>query len=275
MRPGYLIAGVLLGVAIIFALSMGPGLFDRCQAQWPGLCGSPPLPVDVPQPELPPSTAGEAESVKPDETPSASENHDAPAVAAPAEPILDDAAVRVALSLYEAPGAWLAQDALLSRAATLLVTLADGQVPRKLLGPIRPSRTASATPLSSRPNERRFRLVDDGEARFGPLLDVVLRVPPAQTAALFGFFESALLQEFATLDERRTPRELLREIVQQLENTPTFAEPPVLLRPGLRYRYADQEFEGLSDLEKTFIRLGPVLRERVLAYGQAVLAELE
>lgn len=279
MKPAYLVLALALGLLAILALTYREDLVRQCQQVWPALCGAQeeaaaPPPVEAigealePALAEPPSRSDDWVPPTPPAGPDAAE----PIAPAPAY-VADDATLQVELARFDPPSSWFELDDLRQRLATLLVSLADGFLPRQLLGPIRPAAEPSAVPQSGPASDPKFRLVENGTERFGPVVDVALRLPPAAAAQLLERLEPALNAELEQLGDRRDLDALLNGILDQLEAVPVLEEAPLVRRPGLRYVYVDPALESLNDLRKTALRMGPELRERVVAYGRAVLAE--
>lgn len=262
MKPAYLALGVALGVIIILVVIFrdgpsGPAEVEEAEPVRPPAEG---VELEEPDAEVPLTPA-----IQPVVEPAPE----------PAEPpyVADDPTLRAELAELSPPSSWLELDELRQRFATLLVSLADGFVPRKLLGPIQPAAAPSAVAVSGRPSDQRYELVANGAERFGPVVDVALRLPPEAAAALLERLEPAISAELVELGDRRDLDDLLGAIITQLEAVPDLKEPMTVRRPGLRYEFVDPALESLNDLKKTGLRMGPELRQRVIDYGRAVIAE--
>lgn len=270
MRLALLIGGLLLSALVILWATLGSNWFRSCDDSWPGLCDDESVTEDnAAAPEVARFPSADPSVPPTPPMPAAGVRQVAPVIEPPLD--ISDEALRTELSRIQPPASWLELDALMERSATLLVSLADGFVPRKVLGPVRPSGGVEATPISTRPDEPRYRLTLDGGSRFEPVFDVLLALPPEAVAELVLRYEPALKEALKQLGDARSVLELLRGILIQLRDVPTLAARPLVTRPGLRYEFVDPALEDLSDLQKTALRLGPEQRSRLIAYGESVL----
>ncbi|MEM6709086.1 MAG: DUF3014 domain-containing protein [Pseudomonadota bacterium] len=281
MRPGFLLLAIALAALIIGGIQYRSELHQACEAHLAWLCATHrdtgPPELERANPSAPAATVqsqsvtGEAQARDLSTTVTAATDP----IETDAEPQLDDDAVRALLAPYQSPATWLAVDFLLDRGATVLVNLADGNVPRKLLGPIRPDQPLTATPMSSRPTETRFRLALAADPRVTTIIEVLERVPAERTAVVLAQLLPGLDAALESLDEPRSALALIEAVVVRMQRVPEIDEDPVVERIGLRYRYVDPQLEQLPDLTKTLLRLDRESREAVTRYAAAVLAALE
>jgi hypothetical protein len=273
MRMSYLVAALVLGLAVILGLQFRSQLFSG----W-GPFADPP-PVIEPQVSVAPPVPGTAEQPALALPPAASAPEGPlPEERAPALPALDasDDWLRETLAPLAAPESWLAADQLLRRGATVLAALADGSVPRRSLSALVPADPFPATVANrgAAADNQLYYPDSAGYQRFDPLLGVLLSLPAERLASLYLTVEPLLDQAVGELGDGRTARDLLNGGLASLMATPVLASPPLLERPGVAYRYADAQLESLSDLQKQLLRMGPEHLVRLREYAQAFVLAL-
>ena len=263
MRIGYLITAIVLGLALLLGLQ-----YRQAIVAWLGFAQPPPViepqvaviapePVTVPQLVLP--------------------RVQVPAEAAPSLPPLpaldsSDDYVREQLLPFAAPATWLAQSDLARRLATVLSSAAGGSLPRGQLRWLAPEDPFPVQPVGD--DGKAFLLDTAGFARFSPLLDAALSVPPETMANVFVLVEPLLQSAIAELGEQRPVRELLNMALQQVLSTPMLDQQIVLKRPAVIYEFADPQLEALSGLQKQLLRMGPAAVGRIQEYARAAAEAL-
>lgn len=272
MRMSYLVAALVLGLAVILLLQFRSQLFSG----W-GPFADPP-PVIAPEISVAPPVPGTAEQPRLALPPAVPAPAGPEADSGPALPALDasDDWLRETLAPLAAPASWLAADQLLRRGATVLAALADGSVPRQSLSVLVPADPFPATVANrgAAADSQLYYPDSAGYQRFDPLLGVLLSLPAERLASLYLTVEPLLDQAVGELGDRRTARDLLNGGLASLMATPVLESPPLLERPGVAYRYADAQLESLSDLQKQFLRMGPEHLIRLREYAQAFVLAL-
>ncbi|MEM9316619.1 MAG: DUF3014 domain-containing protein [Pseudomonadota bacterium] len=269
MRIGYLIAALVLGVLAIVLLQYRDVLFSG----W-GLFSDPPPVIEPVVTVIEPEPAAPAIELPPAPTP-------VPETVAPAPdplPALGDSDdwLREQLGPLAWPESWLEADQLLRRGATVLSALAQGAVPLQQLSALVPEAPYAATVANpgAPANNQLYYPDPAGYARYAPLLDALLVLPPDALAGIFVRIEPLLDQAVAELGDRRRARDLINASLTALTATPELDSPPLLERPGVAYRYADASLEQLPALQKQFLRLGPDNLERLRSYAADFAAAL-
>ena len=167
--------------------------------------------------------------------------------------------------------AWVAQEDLLRRAATVLSGAAAGRVPRRQLafmditGPfevVERNGVAHLDPGSYRRYER--------------FVDIVTCVPPGRAVDVLDRFEPLLTEALAALgDGGPDVRARVQALLARVLSVPTPSGFVPLTRPNVLYEYADPSLEALDDFQKQLLRMGPANLARLQDYARAVRTELE
>ncbi|MFM7119063.1 MAG: DUF3014 domain-containing protein [Gammaproteobacteria bacterium] len=220
-------------------------------------------PVEVPQdkPELP--------TVEPTLMPAPDPVADAlPLQAAPPEWVLpslnqSDAFVREQLTAIAVPAAWLAQEELVRRLATVIENASRGEYPRRQLQPF-----ALNAPFGVVETGDRMHVDPVNYARYERLLAGLEAVDPSALARVVSFVEPLLDAALAELGLETAVRPLLAAGLGVVLNAPVLTEPPELVRPNVFYRYADADLEALPALTKLLLRSGPSNVLRLQAWAR-------
>lgn len=263
MRSSYLIAGLALAAAIILGLTyylrqVGP------QAE-------PPAPAVEPlqAPQADPEERTPARSLEMmEETPPS------PAIAEPVLvlPSLDasDAFVRERLpeSLHlSLPEAWLEKDDLLRRVAVVLENANRGEIPKRQLAFLAPDGRFTIREVEREGEQDALKFVDpQSYARYDRYLDMLEVLPPAGLATLFADAGPLLTEAMAELGTQDAVVPQLLVAIEQILAVPVIRGDVELVQPKVLYEYADPALEGLSDLQKQVLRMGPDNVERLKAY---------
>lgn len=258
MRPGYLITAIVLGIALILALQFRHSLLDWFGWNEPPPTIEPQLTLVAPEPAPVPQLVTPLPALPVDGE-----------VEAP-EPLPDlgasDDFVREQLEAFTAPETWLSQTELARRLAVVLNATASGSLPRSQLQFLMPEQGFPVQPVGD--DGKAFLLDTAGYARFEPVLDAMLSVPPSVMASSFAVIEPLLQSATAELGEQRQVRELLNLALQQVLSTPVLDQKIVLKRPSVAYEFADPELEALSDLQKQLLRMGPEALQKIQDFAR-------
>ena len=277
-RRAKLLVGHFVGVLVIAAAA---GYWWLRQADAPA-APTPAVPLavppehspDEPAPVTPPAT-GVARLPNP--APRNAGEDDAPtAPTAPTDvelpPLAEsDAFVRDLLGA-DAPAAWrpwLQREGLVASATVILVNAGRGEV-------------AGVRTLVSLPGAFQVQQAVDGleiaprsYARYDALLDVAVALPPELAAALFNRLAPLFALALAELGETGVePLALLRATLGEVLRTPIPDGPVAVVRPGVRYEFADPRLQGLSALQKQLLRAGPANIAKAKRYARALDAAL-
>ena len=148
---------------------------------------------------------------------------------------------------------------LIERGVSLLDNLAAGAVPYRLIPIARPKK---AFPI--RDNGLRVTADPAGYARFDGLSEWVSSLDTPQVVALFRRFEPAANEAFAMLGyEEGDIESRMRRALRLVLTTPEIPADAELVRDEAVWAYADPELEGLPDLQKQLLRMGPANLERI------------
>ena len=156
---------------------------------------------------------------------------------------------------------WLAEANPIRRVVVILANVAEGTIPRKLLGPFAPS-----APFAVERRGGRTVIAPEAYARYDGVADAVDSVDARALASAYRRLHGVLEAAFRELGypagslDRLTVRALRR-----IEGAPVDdGEVPVEHQDGL-WVFADARRERLGELEKQLLRMGPRNERRVQA----------
>lgn len=158
-----------------------------------------------------------------------------------------------ALSSSPVVNAWLAGSGLIRNLVAVTVNLQEGASPAKLLAPLRPTGA--------------FRVVESGGreyidprsyARYDAAADAIVALDPARVARLYATVKPRVEDAYRELGfGGKSFDGSLQSVIVTLMQTPVPGDPVAVRRDGVRYRYADEQLEGLTPAQKQFLRMGP------------------
>lgn len=270
MRSSFLIAALAVAAAVILGLTYylrqtGDEPLGHDPASAAGLesAGQ----AIVPDPAPPPTPAEEALA----ETPP-SPAIDEPVLVLPA---LNDSDDFVRARIPEAvPAPWRERDDLLRRAAVVLENATRGEIPRRQLSFLAPEGRYPVKTVEVPGADRPSYFVDPaGFERYDRYLDMLEALPPAEMAALLRDTGPLLGEALQELGTEVTVNESILEAVDQMLAVPILRGDVELVQPKVLFEYADPALEGLTDLQKQVLRMGPDNVEKLQAYLRSVRAD--
>jgi len=231
----------------------------------------PPEPVaTAPSPEEPADQVKPAPAPAPEPLPMSEE----PVEEKPVLPALEesDPYVRERVLASSAKLAdWLDRDDLVRRFAVVMDNAAVGDYPRRQLAFLAPAGRFAVIKI----DDDRFVMDPRGYARYDGFVDLFTSVPPKRAAALLTTlaprFTEALLELGQPAEE---PLATLRDAITMVLATPELDTAVELVRPKVRYQFADPTLEALPPLQKQLIRMGPEHVRQIKAYLRQVEAAL-
>ncbi len=221
-------------------------------------------------------TPGEL-AIQPDEPVAADNAETAPLVIEPRPipaslPSLDDSDPSVvdALTGWPVEPEWLGQGDLLRRLAALLDNAAQGNEPRKQLAFLLPGQGFSVVSVDGelQMSERSF-------ARFDAYIDLLEAYPAEQSAAFLVLY--APLLDAALRELGRPDADSLALVRRSVANVVAVSIPQgglALERTERGFKFADENVEAASELEKQLLRLGPENLARLQRYSRELVGQL-
>ncbi len=180
-------------------------------------------------------------------------------------PALDDSDQYFKLELSGLFGTELADFFVTSALIERLVATIDNLPRQQVAERIRP---VDALPgqleVAGQDGSGEFMLIRDNYQRYDAIVSQVAAADPEQLAELYRRYYPLFQNAYVGLgypDGYFNDR--LIEVIDHLLATPDTAEPVLLIRPHVLYRYADPELEALSSGQKLLIRIGPGHRATV------------
>jgi hypothetical protein len=269
MRSSFLIASLAIAAAVILGLT----LYLRQSAEEPAF--------REPLPPVGQLTDEPATSPVPDAVQSAAEEvmtqtPPSPAINEQVLPLLNQSDDFVRERIPEAvPAPWREREDLLRRAAVVLENATRGEIPKRQLSFLAPDGSYPVrkveVPGADRP---RFFVDPAGFARYDRYLDMLEALPPEDMALLLKDTAPLLAEAMAELGTQVTVNEAILEAVDQMLAVPVLRGEVELVQPKVLFEYADPALEGLTDVQKQVLRMGPDNVERLQAYLRAMRAGL-
>ncbi|HEX4975049.1 MAG TPA: DUF3014 domain-containing protein [Pseudomonadales bacterium] len=172
---------------------------------------------------------------------------------------------------------WASTDQLLRKAMTVLDNLARGKVMTSLLRSFSPAEAMPALPLPVAPEGEQvehFRLDPSGYERFTSTVAVINGLDNTQLVGFYIKLRPLFQQAYLELGY---PSGHVDDVIFKALRVINAVSVPVgemdLIRPKVKYQFADPALEALSPLEKLFIRMGPQ-NSRVLQQKAASIEPL-
>jgi hypothetical protein len=174
------------------------------------------------------------------------------------------------------PAPWREREDLLRRAAVVLENATRGEIPRRQLSFIAPDGSYPVrkveVPGADRP---RFFVDPAGFSRYDRYLDMLEALPPEDMALLLEDTAPLIGEALAELGTQVTVNEAILEAVDQMLAVPVLRGEVELVQPKVLFEYADPALEGLTDVQKQVLRMGPDNVERLQAYLRTMRAGLQ
>ncbi len=270
MRSSFLIAGLAAAAAIILGLTY----FLRQSSEEPV---SEPLPAVQPAPVEPAPDPEPSSPITPEQE-VMQETPPSPAIEEPVLilPPLNDSDAFVRERLPEVvPEPWREREDLLRRAAVVLENAGRGEIPKRQLAFLAPEGRYPVRKVEVAGADRpRFFVDPAGFSRYDRYLEMLEAMPPDAMAGLLRDAGPLLAEALAELGTEVTFTEALLEAIDQMLAVPVLRGDVELVQPKVLYEYADPALEGLTDVQKQVLRMGPDNVERLQTYLRAMRAEL-
>jgi len=263
MRSSFLIAALAIAAAIILGLtfylqqageeppvreSLSPVETDSADQLPDQTPAAPPTPAEEAMTETPPSPA-----------------IDEPVLVLPTLNESDDF-VRERLP-ETLPEPWRNREDLLRRAAVVLENATRGEIPKRQLSFMAPDGLYPVRAVEVAGQDRPRYFVDPaGFSRYDRYLDMLEALPPAELATLLRDTGPLLGEAMAELGTDVSVNGAILEAVDQMLAVPVLRGDVELVQPKVLFEYADPALEGLTDLQKQVLRMGPDNVERLQAY---------
>ncbi len=232
-----------------------------------------PPPVVAPQPQPEPPPAPDIPPIEPEAEPAEAVAQPAPEPEPVPEPVLTlETSDEVVVEELSAAGAdellanGLTYESLVDRGAALVESLSRGQVPHKL--------------LRINPPQEKFSVQEQGDVlyldpasyrRYDDYADAVASLDTEQLAGMFHHLRPLLEQVFEA--QGFPADEFDNTLIRALDRiiaAPSLAEPPQVKSGIKSYKYVDPELEGLPELEKQLLRMGPENTAKIQAQARAL-----
>jgi hypothetical protein len=269
MRSSFLIAALAIAAAIILGLTF----YLRQTGDAPP--AAPPMeapePNPSPDPFAPPTPAEEAMTQTPP----------SPAINEPVLvlPTLNESDDFVRERIPEAiPAPWREREDLLRRAAVVLENATRGEIPKRQLSFLAPDgrypvREMEVLAAESGAQQPRYFVDPAGFERYDRYLDMLEALPPEEMAVLLRDTGPLIGEALAELGTEVTVNESILEAMEQMLAVPVLHGDVELVQPKVLFEYADPALEGLTDLQKQVLRMGPDNVSRLQNYLRLMRAD--
>lgn len=166
---------------------------------------------------------------------------------------------------------YLMDQQLVRRFVVLVDNVSQGSLPQSNL----PYRNVTGDFPVRTVDDNLFELDEAGFRRFDRVVDAVIAIDTDQAMALYRLASPLFQQAYAELGYGDVSFDnTLRRAIRNVLNTDDVGGPIQLVKPSVMYLYADTEIEGLSDIQKQMIRIGPDNREKLKAKLRQVLQQI-
>ena len=175
-------------------------------------------------------------------------------------PLLDasDPMVRdgvVSFTRHEQANAWLSPSDLVRRLVSFVDSLALGRVSRDPVAFMQPLAPFTA----KQTGEDRYEMDPASYARYNLLADVATSIDARRAADFYRLLQPLLQEAYQELGygKGESFNAAVFRALNRIQETPVLEGPIPLVRPKVRYEYADPTLESRSPLQKQLIRMGP------------------
>ncbi len=174
-----------------------------------------------------------------------------------------------ALSQHPLLARLLASPALVEAATLTVVQIGDGRTPALHLRALRPITRLQLAATGDGP-------IDPASyVRWNNAASALASVDPAEFAQLYVNLKPLVDQSYRELGYPGDFDDALARAFRVLLETPTLTTEPALLRRATYFEYEDPALRALKPVQKQFLLLGPVNRQRAAAWVRAVAAQLD
>jgi len=166
---------------------------------------------------------------------------------------------------------FLVDEQLIRRFVVLVDNISRGDLPQTNL----PYRDVNGDFPVRTIDDNLFALDEAGFRRFDQVVNAIVAVDTEQAMMLYRLLSPLFQQAYAEIGYGDVSFDnTLRRAIRNVLNTDDVTGPVQLVKPSVMYLYADSEIEGMSDIQKQMIRIGPENREKVKAKLRQVLQQL-
>ena len=166
---------------------------------------------------------------------------------------------------------YLVDEQMIRRFVVLVDNISRGNLPQTNL----PYRDVATDFPVRTIDDNLFELDESGFRRFDQVVNAVIAVDTEQAMMLYRLASPLFQQAYAELGYGDVSfDDTLRRAIRTVLGTDDIEGPLQLVKPSVMYLYADSEIEGMSDIQKQMIRIGPDNREKVKAKLRQVLQQL-
>lgn len=180
-------------------------------------------------------------------------------------PELEDSDAKVMSELRELYGAQTLDALFVSRDIVRRLVLVIDSLDRDPLPLwLRPVRTVPGNVAVDKTSDA-LTLNADNAQRYAPLVSAFTSVDTTRMVALYRRFYPLFQDAYDRIGNPRSRyfNDRLIQIIDHLLNTPVVQEPIALVRPKVRYQFADPELEERSSGQKVMLRMGRANADRV------------
>jgi hypothetical protein len=180
-----------------------------------------------------------------------------------------DPFVREQLEPMDLPAHWLDQGSYVRRLAVLGENASRGLIPRRQLAFLAPNE-----PFVVAQRDERMFIDPVSYTRYDAYVDRLAAISPDVLARLVLTLDPLLEAALLEVGVQAPPGEVFTEAIRQSLSAPVLEGDVELVQPGVMYRFADPELEGLPQLQKQLLRMGPGNLSRFQAYLRQLAMEM-
>ncbi len=163
-------------------------------------------------------------------------------------------------------GTWLQHQDLVRRFVAAASTVAEGKSPRQQLEFLKPDKHFKVQKKNSEPY-----LDPASYHRYDAVASVFASLDPAKTAETYGQAKTLVDAAWAEIGPPgETFDTVLRAAIRELLSAPVVTGPIPLRQKVVTFAFADPDLEGLSDVQKQLIRMGPENQRKIQQQLRAV-----
>ena len=191
-------------------------------------------------------------------------------------PMLDDSdqLIRdgvITLSNHADIAAWLVSEELIRKFVVLVDNTVHGSVPRKHVAFLAPDGPFKANKIS----EALYVLNEESYTRYDLLTGIFAGIDSQRAVEFYVLLKPLFQEAYEELGyvDKKFDDAVFLAIGRMLE-TPVVPQPIHLVRPVVMYKFADEQLESLSEVQKQLIRMGPKNTRVVQAKLSEIALEL-